>query len=69
MLIIFHNFYSIFDHINTALITEINYILTYIHIEYSYFNVNNISQFLQYFWSYKYTALITEINYILTYIP
>ncbi len=39
---------------NTALITEINYILKYIKIENCYLNCNNISQnnsFFLYFWS------------------
>ncbi len=35
---------------NTALITEINYSLTHIHIEISYLICNNISQFLLDFW-------------------
>ncbi len=38
---------------NTALITEINYILTDIHIENSYIYTNNISQVLLYFGSNK----------------
>ncbi len=41
---------------NTALITGINYILTYIHIENSYFKLESyftILQFLLYFWSNK----------------